>query len=372
VTRAAEETRGVLERWFADRLSEAAGRRVEVDVAAPERPAGGRSNDTSFVDVSWSGAPTRGHARWVVRVQPATDHIFRRPDVVREATVLRGLAAASTAPVPRVRWIEPDARILGAPFFVMDHVPGRVPLARPSIHAAGWLPTLTRRELERVWRSALETVAAVHATDWRSHHAFLLDGAQDACADAHVQRLADWYHWTTDGREHPITDAALADVQARVARVDDSIPVLVWGDARVGNMIFGDDQRVAAAIDWETAAIGPPEIDVAHWLFFDEFATSACGVDPLPGWPDRAQVVTTYESLTARSLHHLDLFQTIDELFMATTLIRQADARVARGLAPENTRMGHDNTVTQMLARRLGLPVPELSPDYVAHRGGTS
>jgi len=31
--------------------------------------------------------------------------------------------------------------------------------------------------------------------------------------------------------------------------------------------------------------------------------------------------------------------------------------------------MGHDNTVTQMLARRLGLPVPELSPDYLAHRG---
>jgi hypothetical protein len=32
--------------------------------------------------------------------------------------------------------------------------------------------------------------------------------------------------------------------------------------------------------------------------------------------------------------------------------------------------MGHDNTITQMLARRLGLPVPDLSPDYVAHRRG--
>ena len=59
----------------------------------------------------------------------------------------------------------------------------------------------------------------------------------------------------------------------------------------------------------------------------------------------------------------------LEELFIATTLIRQADARVARGLAPPDTRMGHDNTVTQMLARRLGLAVPELSPDYLAHRG---
>jgi len=39
-------------------------------------------------------------------------------------------------------------------------------------------------------------------------------------------------------------------------------------------------------------------------------------------------------------------------------------------LAPPDTRMGHDNAVTQMIARRLGLPVPELSPDYLAHRRG--
>jgi hypothetical protein len=59
----------------------------------------------------------------------------------------------------------------------------------------------------------------------------------------------------------------------------------------------------------------------------------------------------------------------MEELFMATTLIRQADGRVAKGLAPPDTRMGHDNTVTQMLARRLSMEVPELSVDYLAHRG---
>jgi len=71
-----------------------------------------------------------------------------------------------------------------------------------------------------------------------------------------------------------------------------------------------------------------------------------------------------------RTLDDLDFYELMEEFFMATTLIRQADARVARGLAPPDTRMGHDNTVTQMLARRLRLPVPDLSPDYIAHRGG--
>jgi hypothetical protein len=57
----------------------------------------------------------------------------------------------------------------------------------------------------------------------------------------------------------------------------------------------------------------------------------------------------------------------VQSLFLATTLIWQADARVQRGELPAGTRMGHDNTLAQMLAqmlaRRLELPVPELSAD---------
>jgi aminoglycoside phosphotransferase (APT) family kinase protein len=149
-------------------------------------------------------------------------------------------------------------------------------------------------------------------------------------------------------------------------RVD--APVLVWGDPRVGNMIFSDDLTVAAAIDWEVASIGPAEIDLAHWLFFDEFTTEAAGVKRLDGWPDRETTIARYQELSGRTVRDLEFFEIMDRLFMATTLIRQADIRVGDGLTPPGTRMGHDNIVTQMLARRLGLPVPELSPDYLAHR----
>ncbi|MFI5053240.1 MAG: phosphotransferase family protein [Acidimicrobiia bacterium] len=364
---APEGTRGELQRWLADQLA------ADVAISSFERPPGGRSNDTFLFAVSWTEAATRIDARWVLRLQPMTTPIFRTPDVVREGRVLQGLEASSAVPVPHVRWIVADPHVLGAPFFVMDEVPGRVPLARPSIHAAGWLPTLSRTELDTLWRSALETVVAVHAVDWRSSHAFLIEASASTDAASHVDRIADWYEWTTAGREYPITDAALEDIQRRTrsGAGAGSPAALVWGDARVGNMIFGPDHKVVAAIDWETATIGPPEIDVAHWLFFDDFATIACGVEPLPGWPDRSEVVSTYESLAGRTLRDLDLFETLEALFIATTLIRQSDARVARGLSPETTRMGHDNAVTQMLARRLGLPVPELSPDYLAHRGAS-
>jgi aminoglycoside phosphotransferase (APT) family kinase protein len=359
-----DQLRAPLVAWLATRLAV-----PEVRVTALARPSGGQSNDTIVFDAEWT---ERGLARcdtFVLRRGQTSHHIFGAPDVLREFQVIDGLAS-SWVPVPRARWAEPDPSVIGAPFFVMDAVAGNVPLAKPSIHSHGWLPTLTVEERTRLWSSALDALVAIHAVDWKATHSFLVDGdPANAGVPAHLQRIADWYRWATAGREYAITDAALDLLLARLDTVVTRAPVLVWGDARVGNMIFGAGPRVAAVIDWEVATIGAPEIDVGHWLFFDRFATDAIGVPPLPGWPDRATTIARYEDRSGRALVDLEYFEMLEELVIATTLIRQADARVARGLAPAATRMGHDNTVTQMLARRLGLPVPDLSPDYLAHRG---
>jgi aminoglycoside phosphotransferase (APT) family kinase protein len=360
-----DDLRGPLAAWIGSRLDEDGLGTGPVVVSGLEQPAAGQSNVTVVLTASWS----TGSARLVVRRQSSDNQIFRDADVLREARVLQGLGA-TRVPVPCVRWTEPDPTVLGTPFFVMDHVAGRVPTGKPSIHAVGWLPTLTATERLALWSSALDTLVAVHDVDWRARHSFLLAGSgRGGSASAYVDWLLEWYGWTTAGRAFPVTDAAAEVVASRRDRLDGDDPVLVWGDARVGNMIFGPGGRVAAAIDWEVASVGPAARDVAHWLFFDAFATDACGVERLEGWPDHDETVSRYEERSGRRLRDLELFEMMEELFMATTLIRQADARVAKGLAPSDTRMGHDNTVTQMLARRLGLPVPPLSPDYLAHRG---
>jgi aminoglycoside phosphotransferase (APT) family kinase protein len=137
----------------------------------------------------------------------------------------------------------------------------------------------------------------------------------------------------------------------------------------LGNMMFDETSlAVSAVLDWECATIGPAGVDVAHWLVFDEFATSAAGVDRLAGYPERTEMINRYEAVSGRTVDDLAYFEILQCLFLATTLIRQADAAVRAGRLRPETRMGQDNTVTQMLARRLGLPVPELAADYVAHR----
>lgn len=360
MTSGVDELAGPLTGWLVEHLGS-----KDVVVIGLSRPEAGQSNDTILCEVALKGHPLY----LVVRRQAVGTTIFREPDVVREARVLQGLAP-SAVPVPEVRWIEPDPSVLGAPFFVMERVNGRVPLGKPSIHTVGWVPTLTTAERERLWNNALEVLVALHAVNWQNAHQFLLDGdPTNAQVGPHVRALVNFYRWSTAEREFPITDAAVDYLERNVAGVEGDSPVLLWGDPRVGNMLFAEDNTVAAALDWETAMIGPAGRDVAHWLFFDEFQTEAVGIERLAGWPDRATTIARYEALSGRHLEHLEFFDVMESLFMAATLIRQADARAAKGLAQPDTRMGHDNTVTQMLARTLGLPVPDISPDYLAHRG---
>ena len=370
----AEDTglEGRLTRWLRGRMRAEAGTPVHAVRVHDLHKAGvGQSSETTMFDASWTqdGRPYRG--QFVLRLQQGLDGIFMRPDAAREFRVLAALRSHSQVPVPRVRWLEQRADVLGAPFFVMERVSGVVPSGKPSTHAVGWLPTLDPAQRRALWQSAIDTLAAVHAVDWRRSHAFLHpDPDTQPGLESHLDHTARWYRWATRGRAFPITDTALDYLLDHRRSVRPGEPVLLWGDARLGNTMFSRERppTVVAVLDWEVATIGPAAVDVAHWLIFDEFATSACGVRRLAGYPDRAETIARYEAVSGRALDDIEYFETLQCLFLATTLIRQTDAAVNSGRFHAATRMAHDNTVTQMLARRLGLPEPELAEDYLRHR----
>src|SRR5437868_11686694 len=78
-------------------------------VSALVAPKAGISNETFLVDVT--GA--RDLERLVVRVEPTDFLVFPEYDLTRQARVMQCLAG-SGIPVPRVRWVEPDAGLLGS------------------------------------------------------------------------------------------------------------------------------------------------------------------------------------------------------------------------------------------------------------------
>ncbi len=331
-------------------------------------PASGNSNVTIPFAAHWSSNAAARTAELVLRMQVPTNQIFLDTDVLREHRVLSALAPVATFPTPSPRWAESDPTVLGQPFFVMERVPGVVPAGTPSIHATGWLSRCTPDECRTAWASSMQAVAAIHDVDWRSVVPFLADGANGITLDERLAHLSRWYEHARAGREYPVTDEALRYLRAALPRIEEP-PVLVWGDARMGNLIFGADHRVAAVLDWELASIGPPEIDLGWWLAMDEFQTGAHGIEPVPGYPSRDETIAAYEQRGGRAVEHVRWFEVLSAFMLTVTVIRMADIAVAEGRLAIDNRMGHGNLTAQMLARWLDLPVPDLDAAYAARRG---
>lgn len=306
---------------------------------------------------------------FVIRMEPRGRQIFLAPDIVREFRIAEGLAQAGLTAAPLVA-VETDPGILGAPFMVMAEVAGRAPLGRPSLHLAGLLPELSAPQRRQLANAAIDALAGVHGADWRTTHSFLADelGGQRGL-DRHLDHLSRWYEWTVKGREFAVTDRALDFLKRGRAGLTDTPDVLLWGDARVGNILFGQDQAVAALLDWEAALIGPRGLDLGYWLMMDRFHAEAIGVERLPGWPSETETIARYSASAGLTVPDLDYYIVMGAFFMATTMIRAADMGENSGKFAPGTRFGRDNTATQIIAERLGLPVPPLSPDFIAHRG---
>ena len=69
----------------------------------------------------------RTEAGIVVRIQPTGYQVFPEYDLSLQYRVMKILGEQSSIPVPRMFWMEEDESVLGAPFYVMERVEGRIP-----------------------------------------------------------------------------------------------------------------------------------------------------------------------------------------------------------------------------------------------------
>ena len=75
----------------------------------------------------------------------------------------------------------------------------------------------------------------------------------------------------------------------------------MWGDVRLGNVVFAADLRPAAVLDWEMASFGPIESDVSWYGALDAMTEHFVGAR-VPGFPDRATVDRQVEEAIGREL----------------------------------------------------------------------
>lgn len=329
--------------WLRERLDV-----PEVWLGAVERPAaGGLSSETWLVDADWGAGP-RGI---VVRLPPSGPGLFPDYDLGRQAAAMEALRQESTVPVPTVLWYEDDTSVLGRPFIVMDRVPGRIPSDNPGYHFAGWLHDLDAEGQRVIFENSVEVLAAIHRVDWRRAG---LESSLREGLDAELDYWDHYLDWATDSHGDGAGRGRAAIVDAALRWCVEHRPVespsaLVWGDTRLGNIVYDDDGAVRAVLDWEMATLGPPELDLGWYLFIERTALQFA--PQLAGFPGRADTIAAYERALGRSVVDIDWYELWGGVRSAAIMIRVAGNLAELGMAPET--FAFDNPVTRLLETML-------------------
>ena|SRR5947207_13323871 len=322
-------TRDVLAAWCSARLG------ARVGVGALEIPRGqGFGNETVLFEASWTG----GHERLVARIAASTYQVYPEVRFAEQYRLLEILGEKGI-PVPRGFGFEPDPGLLGAPFFVMSRVDGRVPADLPSYHRSGWVASLAETDQEALWYNGIDALAAIHRLD-PATFGFL---AGDDLLEHYATRL-DFFGVADDG----VVGRALSWLRSYRPQWTNS--ALLWGDARLGNLIF-DGVSVAGVLDWEMAQLGPPEADLAWFLYLDRHLSEGVGASRLPGLPSRAETIARYEAGTGRPVGDLGYFEVLAGFRFALITARVTELLRRQEVVPADFPL-HRNAVA-LLARTL-------------------
>jgi aminoglycoside phosphotransferase (APT) family kinase protein len=328
----------VLHAWLPPRLTPTGA--TAFDISEFSAPPAGYSGKTAFFTANWiDQRDTHRTADLVLRAQADDHQLFTVPDAPRQAEVMQ-LLGARDIPVPEGVGIERDTGVLGSPFYVMRRVRGRTPSDVPSWHKRGWTTDLSAAERGLLCDNGLRALVDVHRVSDADALRFLR-GAGDPTRTAlqrYLDRLSGWYDWCRDDLVVGTDTLAHALHLIQKRAPDTNAETVVWGDARVGNMCFGDDLSVVALFDWETAGTGPPDIDLGWWLMFERFLCEALGFTRLPGVPDDDEFVRRYQefggSLTGDIVFYKLLAAFVLSLInnrLARLLVRDGlDATIAR------------------------------------------
>ena len=286
--------------------------------------------------------------------------------LITQARVMDALRTRTSLPVPGVIGVGETEPPFGAPFLIMEQLPGRIVPQNPNYHCEGWLAALDLPERSAVWERGIRAIAAVNRVDWRNGLEFLDDPKR---GETGLQQLLswieEWLRWALRGRSHLVAEATIAYLKAK-APADPPVN-LVWGDAIPANLLFDKDNKVSGIIDWEWVCLGPAECDLAWWLYMDSLFSENFSVPRLEGLPDRGATIRTYEEALGRPVSDLDYYEMLSGLRMVIASMRSVDRVVKAGKLHRENDAWLNNPLAAWLARRLGLAPVLVGPDFGAY-----
>lgn len=301
----------------------------------------GMSSETIVLTGRWEHDGEQVQQKWVARVAPtqADVPVFSSYRMDHQFRVMRLAGELTDVPVPTMRWLENTGSVLGTPFFLMDHVEGTVPPdVMPYTFGGNWFFDATPGQQRELQDATVEVLAKLHSIP-RATNTFDFLAQANPPGDTALHRqfgwLKDWYAFSVpDIGPSPLVERALAWLDDNFPTdVAASEPVLVWGDSRVGNVLYRDFRPVAV-LDWEMATVGPRELDAGWMIFAHMVFQELCGLAALSGLPEvlrEVDVRATYRELTGIELGDLTWFYVYSAVVWACVFMRTGARRVRFG-----------------------------------------
>ncbi len=242
--------------------------------------------------------------------------------------IMSTLAAATDIPVAPIIGADLTDEAIGSPFFVMDFVDGVVPAVDPPYPAGGFFVDATPEQRRTMVLNGLETLAAVHALDWRALGLdWLVPSGVEPTLRRQLELWADYAERELRGRVHPDMDRALAILRSELP--EPSAATLCWGDPRLGNIIW-NDFSCTSVTDWEAVAIAPAELDLGWWLMFDRSCHEAAGIERPAGEPTRAEQTAIYAAAAGRDIGDTSVYELLAAYRYSAIVVRIMNRWVER------------------------------------------
>ncbi|MEU9047092.1 MULTISPECIES: phosphotransferase family protein [unclassified Kitasatospora] len=254
---------------------------------------GGRSNLTYVL--------SDGASRWVLRRPPLGHVLATAHDMGREYRVMSALRGTGV-PVPRMLLIDHTEDVLGASWYLMEHVTGTAHRDAAPLAALGEL------RVHALGRRLVDTLAALHRID--PTQVGLEDfGHPDGYLERQLRRWSKQLA-ASRSRELPEMDRLHALLAERLPV--SPAPALVHGDYRLDNVLVDEDDTIAAVLDWEMSTLGDPLTDIGLLVMYTELAGVGGGIIPsamtAPGFPKPDEIVSRYAEATGREAADLDWY----------------------------------------------------------------
>jgi aminoglycoside phosphotransferase (APT) family kinase protein len=282
--------------------------------------AGGRSNLTYLLDTGQPAGPARP-ALLVLRRPPLGHVLPTAHDMTREYRVLSALHGTDI-PVPRPVALCQDAAVIGAPFYLMEHVTGLVLRTREDG------AQVTAAQAGDLSLRFADMLAAIHGIDPEA-----VGLAGFGRPEGYLERqLARWQRqWElSQTREMPGYEQLTARLAMGLPAAGERGGTLVHGDYRLDNMLIalGRPPSIAAVLDWEMSTLGDPLADLGLALVYwadaedDESAelSVSATVTSCPGFLSRPQIAARYAALTGRDVSRIGYYMAFGCFKLAVVL----------------------------------------------------